>query len=293
MNLQRPRSPYTGSSAYKAVHHVKKPGKCKLCGLYKDLVESHFMPACICAVCIEPSLENPNPIRIAGGAAVHKADPVTDHVLCTECEDLFSQNGETWMGANVARAGSFALAGRLGEAKVLAEDSTGVAHAGLTIPGLDLDSLEYFALSIFWRSSAHQWRNRDPIHRIRLGSYEEPIRQFLRRQAGFPENVSLLVGMWPVETIIGFYLPQTQHDASFHIFEFYIPGFEFRLCTGKKIPGDIRRLCCHASEGRVIVASKIPNHHVRMLIKGAVDAARISTNLASFLSGPDPRLPRP
>jgi hypothetical protein len=271
---------------------VSKFGKCKLCWLDRELVESHFMPASICAVCTEPSLKNPHPVRIAGGQAVQKPNPVTDHVLCTECEDLFNKNGEAWMSMNIARVGSFPLVERLGSAKIIEEDETGVAYAGLTIPGCDLNKIEYFALSLFWRSSAHRWENRDKIPRIDLGPYEETIRQYLLGEADFPEDVSLLVSIWPLETIIGFYLPYTQYDQSFHIFNFYIPGFDFRLCIGKRVPADIRRLCCHSSADRLVVSSKIPNDNVRTIIKGAFDSARPSTKLIEFLTGPDPRSQR-
>ena len=54
--------------------------------------------------------------------------------------------------------------------------------------------LAYFAASILWRGSAHQWRfGKQLLTRISLGPYEEELRQYLLGQTQFPRNAVLAV----------------------------------------------------------------------------------------------------
>jgi len=80
----------------------------------------------------------------------------------------------------MARQGAFPLQSVLANNQPLLANDRFAAYGQPS--GIDLDQLVYFALSIFWRASVHQWLEPDtdrPIATIALGEYEEPIRRFL------------------------------------------------------------------------------------------------------------------
>ncbi len=111
-------------------------------------------------------------------------------------------------------------------------------------------------LSVFWRAAAHTWRNMSgPMEGIDLGPFEEPIRRFLLG-GPFPSNPVVLVSVWPTRDVLpAAYTPRRGRAPGWHVFNFLIPGLEFRLLTGRQIPRELRGMCSFASAEKFIFSA--------------------------------------
>jgi hypothetical protein len=224
--------------------------------LNKDLRASHFMPAAIFAQLRTPAAKNPHPVLMTSDVSLISARQIKDYVLCGDCEQLFSRKGESWVLANMYRPTGFKLQDSLiGAWPVHAEPNIAV-YAGNSIPGIDMDALVYFAMSIFWRAAVHQWRigsgNSEPL---KLGSAQEGIRKFLLG-GPFPADAVVLVSAWPTRQVLpAAHTPRQGNAPGFEIYDFLIPGIEFRLMLGAGIPPDLRQVCAQTSGMRCIVST--------------------------------------
>ncbi len=115
-----------------------KIGTCRLClRENQELQNSHFIPAAIYKICKDG---NKQPIMVGGGTARHSSGQIADELLCRDCEQRFSKNGEAWTIANTARQEGFPIHGILEKAHPLLANERLVAF-GQTA-GIDLDQLE-------------------------------------------------------------------------------------------------------------------------------------------------------
>lgn len=73
------------------------------------------------------------------------------------------------------------------------------------------------------------------------------------------------------------YFPLAEESEGYGLFRFYIPGFEFALCVGDKLPSEMRQLCCHNSARRLISVSRSPNYHAMSRFKRALDGVLSGT----------------
>ena len=117
-------------------------------------------------------------------------------------------------------------------------------HACLGIPKIDVEKLAYFAMSILWRSAAHDWKKE--VSRVELGPYCEKVRQWLLGEIAFPKNIWLLItvasGNKDVFTIVP---PVPFQRTPYHSIIFYIPGIEFAFCIGKEVHPILRKYCVY------------------------------------------------
>jgi hypothetical protein len=102
---------------------------------------------------------NPNPTLVTARGRFQTSKPIRDYVLCRECEQLFSRNGEPYTMAQVTQKGgrSFPLLQTLYASQPTKEAYGAVFYGENLTPTIDQDKLGYFALSVFWRSSVHPW----------------------------------------------------------------------------------------------------------------------------------------
>jgi len=158
----------------------------------------------------------------------------------------------------MARQGGFPIQAILEQAQPLIANERFRAFGQAA--GIDVDKLVYFALSIFWRASVHQWRDPDTdriIETISLGEYAEPVRQFLANGAPWPSDVVVLVSVWPyANPPLVVHTPVGAQREGFKTFMFGIPGLTFTLAAGAGIPENLRRICSFSSPERLIFASK-------------------------------------
>jgi hypothetical protein len=230
---------------------------CKLCKEDRELRESHFLPAAVYAQLRAGPEQNPNPVVVSSRTSVPTSKQIKDRVLCGECEQLFSTKGEAWVLNNMARKDGFKLQDALIASSPIPVNATFAVYSSAAVPTINMDALVYFALSVFWRGSVHRWKDgSQEIKGIELGPFEEPIRVFLRG-GNFPANVVVLVSVWPTRKAFPAALtPSGGRLDHCHCFNFVIPGLEFKLLTGKRIPAELRCKCSHASDEKFIFFDK-------------------------------------
>lgn len=221
-------------------------GKCALCLLIRDLQISHLMPASLYKKTRTPSATNPNPTLITRRSRVQTSRQIKDALLCTNCEGLFSRNGENYVMTLVAQqGGAFPLLNMLRAVPATKTAADFDWYDKTTIPRIDREKLGYFALSVFWRASVHIWERRDeePIS-IDLGPYEEELRQYLLGQTGFPANVTLhVVVCTDALSQDMFYAPSRGRKKDDTTYTFQARGLNFLMTVGKRIPDSIRHSC--------------------------------------------------
>jgi hypothetical protein len=236
-------------------------GQCKLClktGV--ELRDSHFLSAGIYRILRDDNEKNPNPWLLTKDAAVQTSSQLKAHLLCHDCEQLFSKNGETWVLGRCRRKD-----GRFPLANVLAARNPDIASAGnptriyyaANIPEIKVGALAYFAASIFWRGSIHPW-NEDGSIPVRLGPFQERFRRFLMGEEAFPKDSIL----WVVVRDAGgvdrlTYAPMGERKGNFHVYKFPMPGFGFSLTVSKNIPDHYRQRCLVYGPGNPIIASSL------------------------------------
>ena len=237
-------------------------GLCKLCLLQKDLMDSHFLPASIYKLCRD-RVTGQNPIALSRGVAKHTTEQISDYVFCSDCEKRLNEKGEAWVHLNMARPEGFLIRDALEKvAPAMATDNFAV-YAGGTVPGIDMDQLSYFGLSIFWRAAVHRWPSLIPgeprMEWLFFGKYEESIRLFLLNGAPVPPNISLLISVWPwknPQPPIAFHTPVGKRSPDWHSYSFYIPGLDFKLVVGKGISPQLRKMSAFVTPERYIYASE-------------------------------------
>ncbi len=252
----------------------------KLCLFEKDLRDSHYMPAAIFKQLRMPTLKNPNPVLITPDVTCTTSRQVKDYVLCSDCEQRFSKQGEAWVLAKMARPGGFALQASLFAAGPLERNNDFAVFSGAAIQSINMDALAYFGMSIFWRAGAHQWRGESgPMGGIDLGIYQEPIRQFLLGD-DFPTNAVILVAVWPkLEVPLLAYTPRKGEALGYEAFNFMIPGIEFRLLLGENVPTQMRECCSQTSTLRCIFSATTMIEETRETFIKLASESTVSRNL--------------
>lgn len=224
--------------------------QCKLClELVTELKNSHFLPAGIYKRLRDEEWNNPNPWKITNRTAVQTSKQQTTRLLCNDCEQRFSKNGEDWVLKYCQQQdGNFPLASILAARKPDESSNnnpTKIYYAS-NIPEINISALAYFAASMFWRGSVHPW-NDDGSAPVKLGPFEEQFRQYLTDMdlKGFPKDCTLLVVVREGESEVSrlTFPPSGGRKGKFHVYRFPIPGLAFSVAVGKNIPAEFHRTC--------------------------------------------------
>lgn len=231
-------------------------GTCRLCLNEKDLVDGHLISAGILRQLRAPALTNPNPLTVTNRIAVQTSEPISDYVMCRECDNLLGARGENWTIPNLATMTEFPIRNLLQNATPLMTYGRLVAYEGNNVPGLDMESLCLFGLSFFWKCASFPWRDKTNGRiDIDLGPYRELLRDFLLGKSAFPNHMALHIAVPDNEVLLGAYTPILGTERDFHNFVCYVPGVEFTLCVGKRVPPAIRSCCAYTSPRRLIFLS--------------------------------------
>lgn len=202
----------------------------------------------------DPSKKNPNPVLVSRTTTATTSKQVKDYLLCAECEGLFNKNGENGMLKWVWNGERFPLGDRLA-----------VAHQHITFRnfltfsasavGVNADELGYFALSVIWRASVHQWQTPfgGRTRLLSLGNVEEPARQYLHGDAAFPPDVVVLATVCTDPgSIHVFYMPSPVSRVPGTSFAMLTLGVHFMVFVGPGLPPVMREMCCVKSASKLI-----------------------------------------
>lgn len=127
------------------------------------------------------------------------------------------------------------------------------AYSGTAI-GIDTEQLAYYALSVLWRSGVTQWRTvNHQTTGISLGTFEEPIREYLAGEGPFPKDV--VIHVW-VCTDIGSrfntFAPTQSMGTPYLKYSVLVRGLWFHIFTGNNLPAVLWETCCVNSARKVI-----------------------------------------
>ena len=223
---------------------------CKLCLLDKPLVASHLLPAAVYALMRNPAGPVVDPVYATPERAISTSAQIRGELLCTDCEGLFSDRGESWVLKRCYRgAGDFALYESVIKSPIIESNSFGSLYATAANPLVDTERLAYFAMSIFWRTSVWRWDKGSGRRPIDFGrGYSEQIRLFLLGLGSFPIDAALL-------TLISHpakaaemnmtYIPTggRSADRTQHTYNFHIPGVFFSLALSSRLTPASREMC--------------------------------------------------
>jgi hypothetical protein len=256
--------------------------KCRLCLNERQLQDSHLLPRAMYKI-MRGDGPNPDPLVVTPGSTVVTSRQVKDYLLCLECEDRFSKNGERWVSANCFQAdGSFPLRERLAASDVFFAGGTEglTVYVGSAIPGVSTEQITYFAMSVFWRAAVQIWRMlaREAIA-TELGAYEDAVRRFLLDEASFPNEMALHVQVSARKGTqeLAVFPEMVRLAEGYYEHHFVALGMGFWLFVGKRLPASHLTLC-HAPDQKGII-----------VISEKLDAAIYSALVSMVNRHPDPR----
>jgi hypothetical protein len=227
----------------KAVAKKRPTGKCRLCGELKLLCDSHYLPRRLYKIAGAPELKNPNPVMNINGQLKQISDQYRGFVFCESCEELLNKESERWLVAKLPKhyGDQCALQDALAPLSPMSGGQCWERYDISTAKGFDVQKLIYFGMSVFWRGAVHDWKTStgQKAPPVDLGTYEEPIRQFLFGIASFPDDVVLALDIWPYKPVLPLLNPVVTEQGP-HRYWFYVPGLLYFLFTGTHIPKDAR-----------------------------------------------------
>lgn len=232
-------------------------GKCALCGATGPLQDSHLLPQALYRFVRAKTKGNSSPVVMTRGSAWNTDRQITKYLLCFDCEQRFSKNGENWTLRQIFRGeNSFKLLSMLDACTPVATKPECTVYAVADVADFRVEDLTYFALSVFWRAAATQWSlDGHSLERLEFGSpYMSDFGNYLLGKAGFPVNVALHIEVCDDPTIATTTLitPAGANDDGFHRYGFMVPGVAFHLFVGQRMP-DLMRYCCIASGERPLL----------------------------------------
>lgn len=238
------------------VHHSPSE-ECALCLEARPIVSSHLVPSGFYKLMRDNRQQNPNPILIGESRTTQTSSQIEAPLLCAVCEERFNRQGERWVLQNCFRdKGDFKIQTELLAAAPLHRLEQVTVYPGSRMPGVDVEALVYFGISVFWRAGAREWRLHDHSKRLDLGPYQEDLRLYLMTQGPFPKHAALWINVSPAPEpqLVGVF-PHGGRRDEYHQFTFAVPGLAYHLFLGKRMPAVTRVMCSATSPERFIYVS--------------------------------------
>jgi hypothetical protein len=215
-------------------------GECKLCLEGAELLESHFMS---------------RKLYYSGGKKLQYIsllesgiDPeeLKAHLLCRKCEHRLSVNGESEVLKHVKPKyvlKPLPLSERMRVALPQDNDPSAPRFDARDF-GIDTDKFAYFALSLVWRRTIHEWS--PAIPKWELGQFAEDMRRYLVEETPLPKNMAVIVMVCKDKTSRSAWtVPQQFVELGCLNFRFMVRGIFFRVLMGR-LPRDIHGANCVA-----------------------------------------------
>ena len=231
-------------------------GICRLCLQNRQLQDSHLLPKALYRMCRFEGTPNPNPLMVSARGSMQTSKQIKDFLLCRTCEQRLCANGERYAMSQVSRREGFALL------KTLESSSNRRSGGDLTFYyetsslGIKRVKLAYFALSVFWRASAHTWcRPERNVPMISLGEYEEPIREYLLGTGPYPSDLAVLLFVctdFLSQNV--FYEPSKGTDLDPKTWTFGVRGLNFFLSCRDGMPESMTNACIVNGSRQMMIA---------------------------------------
>ena len=199
--------------------------------------------------------EGAHPISISSDLIIESDRQLQDYLLCCECEDNLNRGGETWLLPLLSQyKGPFPFYDLLTKVPPDAVDGDAAVYAASKNPDIHVDKLTHFAMGVFWKAAVHPWCRSSTEPMIDLGCYAEPVRQFLRGEASFPDHVALTIGVLPPPAqLISFHNPYQGSKKEWNNFLLYVSGIEFCLAVGSAVDATLKENCFASNPAHPIV----------------------------------------
>ncbi len=228
-------------------------GKCELCRNVRPLQESHFLPKSLYKLMRDPGDDNPNPVLMSRAISMKSSYQMAQPLLCSECEDRFSKNGESYVIPKLKGLVTFPFLDRLKLADFPIHHSRELTAFSCPSVGFDGNKIAYFGLSILWRASVRKWRMFDggstsvTIDAIHM----ESMRRYLLGEIGLPGNFSVCA---TVATDLGSqeqcFSPTMVAENRHMTYSLTTRGLSFRFILDAS--PEMKVICCASSEKQLI-----------------------------------------
>ena len=250
---------------------IMSVGICKLCLEEKELHDSHLIPK---GVYKSLRSEGEDATSVTATKILQISWQFHAHLLCRSCEDRLNKGGEMWVLKHMARQvprPQFLLFDLLNESALCEADDDGRVYASTKLPQIDTAKLAYFALSMFWRTTIHEWKGIDGFtRRLSLGSYASRSGNFFSA-ANSPNTA--LQGSWCGPTRNRFFIALICRAGTSN----RVPSV-FVLPAGNHILRICRKGCPAGTQKDVLLferAEAHPNEHRRRPDKRLTPAQRV------------------
>jgi len=260
-------------------------GICKLCLKSKELQLSHGLPRSLFKKLRSQGKRNNDPCIVTAREFRRSSWQYTDYVFCKECEGRFNDCGENYVMRMLPGKTRFPLLEVLDNARPFRQGPGWKAYRALDTPSIDRTQLAYFAISVFWRASAHTWtlNGRGPIQ-IDLGSeYNDKLRRYLLGETSVPPQANLSVSVCTDLMSRKLMNPPTAHETHRpRSFGFLACGVDFDFCISKTAPSWAQRLSLMTKPDQIIISydgEKYPKWHIKM---GSEDQAALRRSMEAF-----------
>lgn len=231
-----------------------KQGLCALCLKDKELQDSHFINKALYRI----AKRRGGPVVMTPGLFIEISNQLHDYLLCRQCEHSFNKNGEDYVMPLVKQdENDFPLLDKLKGSKRFGKLQNGsLVFSGLAV-GIDTNKLGYYALSMFWRASVRAWKTlNQQTTSISLGAFEQPVRNFLNGESGFPAGVLIQVTVCSDRISQDHVFPPTEWSNTMYTgYDMTIFGICFTMVVGVRPGAKDWDLCCVNSKNKVIFLS--------------------------------------
>ena len=244
-------------------------GTCRLCLARGSLRNSHIMPSWAYKRILDDGQDSKQPVRMSDGLAVKTNAQFKEHLLCGDCEQVFSRWENAVSQLVVQGDGTFPW---------LAALPHSVPGKPADSSGLDTDTITRFAASVLWRASVAK-----TVPEVSLGpTYDEAFRLFLQGKADFPSSASLIVSLFtpapPGASRIdrSFIMPASKRLERCHTHWFHLCGVRFFFYVG----GEIARFIQDCSFNRLKEVAVDDGEGLRDLMRESVATSKTKGALA-------------
>jgi hypothetical protein len=217
-------------------------GICKMCLEQKPLLDSHLMSRGLYKICHPPGYA---PVQFSEQSIFPTTKQISDYLLCSDCEKILGNGGETWVLPRLARVtGEFKLYDSLVKRPPELHTPEITIYGASANPEIKREKLIHFGLGYFWKASVHSWGREHATALLDLGKGSEELRKYLRGESEFPQNMALVVYVIPKPVkLIGFTEPIRAANPDFARYHCYVPGVFYNLCIGDDIQERFKHLC--------------------------------------------------